>query len=92
MAIQANLRLVNLFTEPIQTKVILEKFFPEKRVGDNPSREMHYGAGTVNANCWGKEGRYIYNQEAILEKMSNFIKNEKSKQNKEEKIDCLCKK
>ena len=35
----AGLHVANLFTEPVSTHTILQRFFPEKRVGEMPAQE-----------------------------------------------------
>ena len=72
--ITSNTKLVNFFTEPVATKDIVKKFFPHKELGQNPIPEGHYDLHTIHANLWGKDGRYIYSKEEVLEQMNKFIK------------------
>ena len=37
-----NLRLVNLFTQPVKTQTIIQSFFSNKKVGSEAGAEIHY--------------------------------------------------
>ena len=56
---KARIKLINLFTEPIQTKEILDRFFPNKNVGANPSPAAHYDMHTKYACLRQKTGPYL---------------------------------
>jgi len=71
--VAAGLELVNLFTEPISTRQILDSFFPDKRVGQKAGPEAHYDLHTCHAGLWGKSGPYIWTREEVLAKMQRFI-------------------
>ena len=73
LAEKAGLKLINLFTEPVATKEIIEKFFPGKRVGWQPSAEGHYNLFTRNAGLWGKIGHYCYTRSEVMAQLSEFI-------------------
>lgn len=75
IAIKAEVRLINLFTEPVATSEIIERFFPGKRVGQNPLPEVHYNLHSCHADLWGKSGPYIYTNDEILKHLSEFIEN-----------------
>ena len=75
VAINANAKLVNLFTEPVSTAEILQQFFPDKLVGQNPVPEAHYDLVSSYANLWGKKGNYIYTKDEVVDQLNDFIKN-----------------
>lgn len=68
-----NVRLVNLFTEPVSTQSILEAYFPNKKVGMAPAKEGHYDLFTKHAGLWGKEGKYIYSAQEVMTQLGDFI-------------------
>ena len=70
---EAQIDLVNLFTEPIQTQLILDTFFPNKIVGASPSKEAHYELRTRHADVFGKSGNYVYTSNEVLAKLGSFI-------------------
>ena len=71
-------RLVNLFTEPVSTQSILDKFFPNKKIGTAPAKEGHYDLHTRHAGLWGKEGKYIYSAQEVITQLGNFIRGYKA--------------
>ena len=78
LAIDNNLTVINLFTEPLETKQIMERFFPDKKVGSKKSLEGHYDAQTCYSALWGKQGRYIYSQDEVLTQLAEFIREEQN--------------
>lgn len=72
-AVDAGLHLVNLFTEPVATKDILERFFPGKAVGQQAGPEMHYDIHTRHAERWGRSGPYIHSRDEVLSLLGSFI-------------------
>ncbi len=75
IAVQADVRLINLFTEPVATSTIIDKFFPGKQVGQNPAAEVHYNLHTSHTRLWRKDGRYIYTRDEIIGHLEEFIHN-----------------
>lgn len=73
-AIEKNIKLLNLFTEPISTKTIVNKFFQEKlnHIGSNKVPEMHYNLYTKYAKFWGKD-KYLYDKDEVLVDLGRFI-------------------
>lgn len=72
-AVDNNIRLINLFTEPIATSEILQTCFSAKKVGANPSKEMHYNLCTQHADLFGKTGPYIYDKKEVLQQIIEFV-------------------
>jgi hypothetical protein len=75
IAVNSDVRLVNLFTEPVSSGEIIQRFFSEKIVGQEPVPEMHYDLGTRYANLWGKSGNYIYTKDEVFDQLNEFILN-----------------
>ncbi|KPJ92285.1 MAG: hypothetical protein AMJ55_10030 [Gammaproteobacteria bacterium SG8_15] len=75
VAIKANVRLVNFFTEPVSSAEIIQRYFPDKAVGQNPLPEAHYDLRTCYASLWGKVGSYIYSKEEVINQLDEFITN-----------------
>jgi hypothetical protein len=76
-AVDANVHLINLFTEPVATSTIIDKFFPGMQIGQNPSAEQHYDLQTSHARLWGKDSRYIHTHDEIMVQLGEFIHNYK---------------
>lgn len=81
-ALDSNIRLINLFTEPIPTKDIISTFFPSKIVGEKAVSESHYDLQTKHASYWNKSGRYIYDKTEIMQQLSEFIETYKKSKRK----------
>ncbi len=69
-----NLSLVNLFTEPVETRSIIERLFKGKQVGTNPSPEAYYDLYAKYAQLFGGTGNYIMSKEKVLDEMENFVR------------------
>ena len=73
----AGLELVHFFTEPVATRDILERFFPEAakdgRVGSDAAPTAHYDFRTKHAGLYGGPDGYMASREAMLERMARFI-------------------
>lgn len=69
----ADLRLVNLVTEPVPTSEIVERFFPDKQVGASPGPEGHYDIHTRYAERLGGKGSYLMTKDEVLASLGRFI-------------------
>ena len=67
------LPLVNLTTEPIATRVIVNKFFPEKQVGGERGNPVRYDISTQYAQAFGKAGQYRFDASEVLAQLARFI-------------------
>jgi nucleoside-diphosphate-sugar epimerase len=67
------LRTANLFTEPISTQTILQRFFPGKQVGGNPAPEAHYDLHSRHSSLWGRSEPYIASADQVLRQLDTFI-------------------
>jgi len=73
----AGLKQVNLFTEPVGTQELIDRFFPGKVVGEKPSPEGHYDLKTIHADVFGQKGSYICSKQDVLKQLSTFIERER---------------
>ena len=71
--IENKIPLINLFTEPVPTKDIVESFFPQKRIGWAPVPEGHYDLFTKYADIWSNTGHYIYTKNEVMQQLLEFI-------------------
>lgn len=74
------LPLVNLFTEPVETRLILEQLFPDKAAGQSPDSQAHYDLRTHHGAIFGGDSRYIMSADAIMEALSDFVRMERKLQ------------
>ncbi len=81
-AMQNDIKLINLFTEPIKTLDIITSFFPIKKCGEQASAESHYNLQTKYAHLWEKNIPYIYTREEVMKDLHNFITQYKNKRKK----------
>ncbi|MEA3249119.1 MAG: hypothetical protein U9Q03_02055 [Patescibacteria group bacterium] len=74
-ATKSELDLVNFATEPIDTADIIDAYFSGKfdRVGADAGDEAHYDIGTKYAGSFGRDGRYMLDQSAVMESLGGFI-------------------
>lgn len=70
----AGLTLVNLFTEPVRTKEITDRFFPGKEYGQKASPKASYDMHTKYARLRGLEGNYLYTAAEVLSQLEGFIR------------------
>ena len=79
LAVRQDVRFLNLFTEPVATREILTRFFPDKAVGAKPGAEAHYDLGTVHAALWARTGRYCRDKATVLTQMEAFVRDERAR-------------
>ena len=76
-AAEAGLRLVNLFTEPVDTRTIIDRHFPEARVGPPTEPAPRYGLRTRHGRHFGGDEHYMMAGDAVLASMADFIAEER---------------
>lgn len=77
IALENNLKEINLFTEPVSSAKIISTFFPAKKVGEKMVPEGHYNATTKHAKLWGNDENYIYTEEEVLSQLEEYITTQK---------------
>ncbi len=75
----SELKLVNLFTEPLSNQEILDRFFPDKEVGAEPTPSASYNLITRHASLFGTDGDYIMNKQQVLDELARYIDQERSR-------------
>lgn len=78
LALDAKLRLVHLFPEPLSTAVLLEHLFPGVEVGSSPVAEAHYDHWTRFGRIFGGTDKYIATAETGLRQLREFVNSERS--------------
>lgn len=72
---EAGIRLMHFATEPIQTREILQRFFPEAVVGSEAGPVASYDFRTCYGSAFGQSSSYIASQADVLEELESFISN-----------------
>lgn len=79
IAINADLPLLNLFTEPIATIEIWNRFFSDKHIGSLANHMLHYDLHTCYSHIFCGNGSYRHSKEEVLLQMQEFIASEVSR-------------
>lgn len=66
------LGLANLFTEPLATSSIIDRYFPEAEVGAEAQPAVHYDLHTRHARVFGGAGRYVMSARSALDAIGSF--------------------
>lgn len=72
--LRQNVRLVNLVTEPIATRAIIDRFFPDKAVGSEAGKPGRYQISTRYASAFGKLGEYRFGAGEVLSQLEHYIR------------------
>ena len=73
VVLKAGVPLVNLATEPVPTMTIQQQLFPASNIGSEPSPAAAYDIHTRYAHLFGKSGRYRFDSEEVLSRLSAFV-------------------
>jgi hypothetical protein len=76
VALDNELELVHLFTQPIATREILQRFFNDKLVGQTPAPEAHYDHRTRYAHLYGGQGGWIESADSVLGRLGRYLQQE----------------
>ncbi|GGY49425.1 NAD-dependent epimerase/dehydratase family protein [Parvularcula lutaonensis] len=77
--LDAGIRLIHFFPEPLGTQAILDAFFPDKAVGSAPYPEAHYDYRTIHDGFFGGRDGYMLDTDEVLEDLSHFIETARAK-------------
>ncbi len=72
----ANLLLLNIATEPVKTRDIIQDYFPHQqdRVGPAKPFTVNYDMRTEHADLWDSTiGGYLYDRQTILHEIGEFV-------------------
>jgi hypothetical protein len=73
LILSEGLPLIHLFTEPVATSEIVERFFPGVEVGGDAVPPVQYLFKTKFASLFGGRDGYIWSRQEVLRRMGNFI-------------------
>lgn len=73
IARREGLDLVNLFTEPVTMRAIIDRNFPGAAVGAEKHPAPQYRVGTRHAAAFGGEGAFIMSAEACLGAIADYV-------------------
>lgn len=73
-----NLRLVNLFPEPIAMSAIIEDHFPDAAVGEPKTPAPRYDLRTRNGALFGRSDGYLMGQDAVAAAIGRFVASERA--------------
>jgi hypothetical protein len=76
--LEAQVDLVNIAPAPVETRTIVNKMFPDRRIG--PAEGVHplYDMRTVHSSLLGGEGHYHLNEGEVLAHLTDFVEAERS--------------
>ncbi len=75
----ARLRVLNMATEPVSTRSIIDSFAPDMDVGAKAGAAGFYDFRSKHAALWGGHGGYLYDAATVLAEMGSFMARERSK-------------
>lgn len=78
-AVEREIPLLNLATEPIATRTIVERFFPECTLEPKSTPAAKYDFRSRFAALWGGSDGYLYGTEEILAHLATFIAHESAR-------------
>lgn len=76
LVLGSQLRLIHLFTQPIATRQIVERYFPQKQVGQTLAQQTRYDHRTRHAALFGGSGGWIASADAVLDRLGVYLKTE----------------
>lgn len=77
-SLNAGLKLVNFVTEPVGTRIIVDRFFSDKIIGENAGAAASYNMTTSYASLFGGQNGYIQSAENVLADMERYITSERA--------------
>ena len=70
--------LVNLVTEPIATRLICERLFPDKSVGAAAGASTAYDLRTKHAAIFGRRDGYVIGADAVFHALAAYVARERA--------------
>ena len=71
-----DLQLVHLFTEPIETGAIIDRFFPGKAIGADAAPAAHYDYRTRHGELFGGDACYVERAGQVMARLARFYETE----------------
>lgn len=78
-AIEHDISVLNLATEPIVTRTIVERFFSQCTLEPKSTPAPRYDFRSRFATRWGGANGYLYSAEQILSHLASFIADERAR-------------
>jgi len=79
MVRRAGLALVNLATEPVGVRDVVQHAFGFTFENDLPAPAPRYDFHTRHADIWGRSGRYVYDRREVLDDIRSFVAEERAR-------------
>lgn len=73
VAVRANLQIVNLFPEPIAMRTIIQRLFPNAKVGPAIEPAPAYRLRTRHAALFGGCGGHVMSRDAVMAAMTDYV-------------------
>lgn len=72
-AAAADIKLLNISTEPVTTAAIAQNFFPKTMLTGKPGVPPSYDMWSLYASVFGKEGHYLLDRTDVMQSLSNYL-------------------
>ena len=69
----AGMRVLNVATEPLRTREIARRFFPEVELVESAAQPGRYDFRSLHAGHWGGRDGYLYNRGQVLEDLGEWL-------------------
>ena len=76
--VNQQIRLLNLATEPVQTRAIIEAYASDKMVGTKAGPPARYDFRSKHAALWGGHNGYLYDGGTVLCEIGEYMRGEQS--------------
>jgi len=70
---EAGMRVLNLATEPLCTREMVRRFFPEVELVESAALPVRYDFRSLHAGRWGGRDGYLYNCGQVLEDLGAWL-------------------
>jgi hypothetical protein len=67
------MRILNVATEPLRTREIARRFFPEVGLVESAAQPGRYDFLSLHAGHWGGRDGYLYNRGQVLEDLGLWL-------------------
>ncbi|HEX4169805.1 MAG TPA: NAD-dependent epimerase/dehydratase family protein [Bryobacteraceae bacterium] len=75
--LERQLPVVNLATEPVATKLIHHRFFPDTSIGSDPAPAAAYDIRSRHAGIFGQSNGYRFSADEVLSRLGAYIDSER---------------
>ncbi len=71
--VKADIRLINIATEPVSTQAIIDRCTPGKVVGAKAGAPGRYDFRSKYSTLWGRDDGYLYGADQVLSGIESFM-------------------